>query len=324
VFYSADGSSWKLYPTPQCAILSGMSDNMSLVVDRARARLLAAVKLEPRIGLYDRRSLTTTTAPLANVLEWQRPRLALFPDELDDQMARQRGGRFAEFYGMGLFATRDILIGFPEVFWVEGDLHPSQAPGVRLGFHGKCEIQMAYSYDGYAWHRTIGRRPFIPLGKEGEWDDGFLLAHGGLAVEVGDEVFIYYSGMRGGHSVAYETDRAKIGLARIRRDRFASIAADGEGMVVVYHGKCEGRELVINARAAADGAVRVEAREASGKGSKPIPGFTANDCKPITGDGVRLGATWGEKGWTDLPKGPSIVLRFYLKNADMFAYETNS
>ena len=319
MYYSADGLNWTVYPPPTCAILPHMSDTACFIGDPYRNRVLGSVKLEPRVRLFDRRSVTITTALMDNVVDWGPCRLAVFPDEMDDQMARQRGCRFAEFYGMGLMAQRDVLIGFPEVYWVEGKLHPSQAPGIRLGFHGKCEIQMAYSYDGYAWHRSIGRRPLIPLGKEGEWDDGFLTAQSS-AVEVGDEVFIYYSANRIDHASGQP---ARIGLAKIKKDRFASIGADGEGMVEVYHGKPEGRKLVINARTAADGVVRVEAREASGKGSTLIPGFTANDCKPIIGDGVRLSATWGDKGWTDLPKGPNIVLCFHLKNADIFAYETS-
>jgi len=317
IYYSADGLNWKVYPPPTCAILNYMSDTACFIGDPYRNRVLGSVKLEPRVRLFDRRSVTITAARMDNVADWGPCRLAVYPDEMDDRMAKDRGCRFAEFYGMGLLAQRDVLIGFPEVYWVEGKLHPSQAPGVRLGFHGKCEIQMAYSYDGYAWHRTIGRRPFIPLGKEGEWDDGFLTAQSS-AVEVGDAVFIYYSGNRGGHSAAAETNTRKVGLAKVRKDRFASIAADGEGMVEVYHGKPEGRELVVNARAAADGVVRVEAREASGK---VIPGFAAGDCGPIAGDGVRLAAGWGNKSWTDLPKSANIVLRFHLKKAEVFAYE---
>ena len=108
---------------------------------------------------------------------------------------------------------------------------------------------------------------------------------------------------------------------RVRLFDRRSVTITTARMVEVFHGKPEGRRIVVNARAAADGAVRVEAREATSKASKPIPGFTANDSKPITGDGVRLAVSWGGKGWTHLPKSPNIVLRFQLKKAELFAYE---
>ena len=323
-WYSPDGFDWTVYPVPDCAVLPGMADTASFAGDPWRGRVYGAVKVEPRVGLYDRRSVTATTAPMNDVLNWEHPRLSLYPDEQDDRMAQERGCRFVEFYGLGLFPTREMIIGFPEVFWVEGDLHPSQGPGIRLGYHGKSDIQMVYSYDGYAWHRTTDREPFIPLGKEGEWDDGFHTIRSTI-IEVGDEVFLYYyyGGRRGGHSVQTEWNTSKIGLAKIKRDRFASIAADGEGMVEVYHGKPIGRELVVNARTAGDGALRVEAREFKDKQSGPIAGFESFQCNPINGDGVRLSVKWGGKGWSDLPRDQQLVLRFYLKDAEIFAYEIN-
>ena len=301
-----------------------MSDNASFIIDPARGRLLGGVKLEPRIGLYDRRSISITTASLDNVLDWEAPRLSLFPDDLDDRMARERGCHFAEFYGMGLFSSRDLLIGFPEVFYVRGELHPSQPAGSRIGYHGNDEIQLAYSYDGYAWQRPPSRPAFIPLGKPGDWDDGFLIAHGAPAVEVGDEVFVYYSGMRGGHSVSEETDRGKIGLAKVKRDRFASIHCGSAGMVEVYHGKPRGRSLLVNARTAVGGQLHVEARYFKGKQSEPIGGFGLMDCDPITGDDLRFPVSWGDKTWANLPRDREIVLRFRAQTADLFAYEVVS
>ena len=319
-FYSEDGLEWTLYPTPQCAVVPHMYDTACYVSDAARGRILGSVKLEPRIGEYDRRSVAITTARNENVLAWESPRLALFPDELDDRMAKDRGCRFAEIYGMGLFAQRDVIIGFPELYWVEGDLHPSQAAGIRLGYHGKSEIQMAYSYNGYSWMRAVGRKPLIPTGEHGDWDDGFLTAQG-TAVEVGDEVYIYYSGFRGDHSDADGYFGTKIGLARLRRDGFAAIASDDAAMVEVYHGLPRGESLVVNARTTQRGAVRVEARVPSGKRSEAIEGFTANQCVAIQGDGVRMAVRWADKSWSDLAPDKPIVLRFHLTEAELFAYE---
>ena len=319
-FYSADGLDWKVYPPPTCCILPNMSDTACFVGDPYRGRVIGSVKLEPRVRLYDRRSLTISTARMDAVTQWTHPRLAIFPDELDDRMAMERGCRFAEFYGMGMLAQRDVIVGFPEVYWVEGELHPSQTAGVRLGYHGRSELQMAYSYDGYAWHRSIGREPFIPMGREGEWDDGFLTAQSS-AVEVGDDVYIYYTGNRGGHSVSAETDTRKVGLATIKKDRFASIASDREATVDIYHGRPAGKRLAVNGRTRGQGTIRVEACVPSGKNNEPIVGFTVRDSVPLHGDDVSLAVAWKAKRWTDLPRDSQVVLRFYLENAEIFAYE---
>ena len=318
-YYSADGIHWNIFPPPHCCILQYMNDCASFISDPWRGRLIGAVKFEPRVGLYDRRSVTISTAPDDDVLNWSSPRLAVYPDEMDDQMARNRGTRWAEIHHMGLMATRDVIIGFPELFWVE-DFHPGQAPGVRLGYKGKMEIQMAYSYDGYAWHRPTGRASFIPLGKQGEWDDGALTV-GHNALEYGDDVLIYYTG---GQNDFFSIDDArvrKIGLAKIGRDRFASLATDKDGYVDVYHGMPEGESIVINARTNAGGQIRVEPRITAGKSSNPIDGFTRQQCSPIHGDSVRHPVSWNGKGWRDLRPDADLVLRFYLQNAEVFAYE---
>ena len=318
-WYSADGFRWKLYPVPDCAVIPRMSDTASFAADPWRNRILGTVKLEPRVRLFDRRSVAVSAAPFDNVLDWEAPRLSLFPDELDDRMARERGCRFAEFYGMGLFPGRDVIIGFPEIYWVEGELHPSQAAGVRLGYHGRAEIQFAYSFDGCSWHRATGRRPLIPLGEPGEWDDGFLTM-GSSAVEMDDEVFLYYAAYPGGHS-SPEWRHKKIGLAKLKRDRFASLEAGNTGMAEFYHGPAAGTGLCANLRTHKAGTVRVEIREAQGKGSTPVPGFEAEACTPLRGDHVSAPVTWKTGNWADLAPKRNLVIRFHLDRANLFAYE---
>ena len=323
MYYSADGFRWHLYERPGCGIFHHMSDTACFVHDRYRGRILGSVKLEPRVRLFDRRSVTIASAPTDALTNWSAPRLALYPDELDDRMAVERGARFLEFYGMGLLPTRDLLIGFPETYWVEGGLHPSQVAGVRLGWEGKCEIQMAYSYDGHAWHRSLGRKPLIGLGKTGDWDAGFLTMQGS-AVEVNGMTHLYYSACPGGHAFPPGQNTRKIGLARVRQDRFASIGSDGRGMVEVFHGQRSGAALAVNSQSRDGGELRVEVRRPKGKHSEPIVGFEAADCRPIRGDGLRQSVAWKNRTWRDLPAGENLLLRFQLVNSDVFAYEVKS
>ena len=321
-YHSQDGLRWQLFPVPRCAVLPNMSDTAAFIHDPYRDRLLGSVKLEPRIGLFDRRSITISTARTSDPTTWDPCRLALFPDELDDQMAQDRGARFAEFYGMGLLAQRDLLFGFLEVYQPTGDQHPSQAPGVRLGYHGKAEVQLAYSYDGFAWQRSRPRDPLIPVGKTGEWDDGFLTAQSSI-IEWRDHVWIYYSGYRLGHSNVGGPGgalRRKIGLARVKRDRFASFYARHNGLVDIYHGRPEGRRLLINSRSKGQGGVRVEVLE----NDKVLAGFSRDDCRVLAGDHLRQEVRWGDRSWKDIPRNKVIRLRFLINDCHLFAYELQS
>ena len=66
--------------------------------------------------LYERWSVAMTASPVNEPLNWDSPRLALYPDEMDDRMAQECGCQFVEFYAIGLMPTRDVIIGFLEVF----------------------------------------------------------------------------------------------------------------------------------------------------------------------------------------------------------------
>jgi len=162
------------------------------------------------------------------------------------------------------------------------------------------------------------------MGKKGDWDDGFLTMQG-TAVEVGNEVLCYYSGNRIGHSASRETDRRKIGLAKIKRDRFASITAKKRGMVEVFHGHRyadNGQQLKVNAKTGGNGWIRAEVCQGAGKKTTVIPGFAKGDCRPIRGDGVELTVRWKDKSWGNLATDVPLVVRFFMENAQLFAYET--
>jgi len=172
--------------------------------------------------------------------------VTLVADEKDDRMARDRGFLWADFQSIGIFPTRDVLIGFLEVCY-------------------------------------------------------------------------YYEGFKGDHSYAF--DRC-IGLARMKRDRWASFSAIGRGMVEVFHGRVEGPEMTINARSA-NGTVRVEALE-NALAPKPILGFDRASCVPFTGDEIRHPVQWKDKTFAELQGREDVVLRFHLEAADLFAYEVHS
>jgi len=318
--YSADGYSWTYYDDNP--LIPGYDDTSCFVRDEPRHRYYAMIKQDSRIGLYDRRSICVGWTE--DFLHWPELPLVLCPDELDDRMSQERGALFAEFYAMGLLPQQDFLVGFLEVFHPTG-LYESQLPRYRLGLPGPIDVQLTFSYDGLYWQRSPGREPFIALGEPGSWDDGCILCRA-TAVEVGDEVWVYYTGVRGGH--ARWTEGMAIGLATIKQDRWASLSATGgEGWVEVGHGVPDGRELLLNV--AARSGVTVEVRQGNYRGTEVqqgnkettvVPGFERERCQPIVGDHLRAPVRWEDKGFADLNPRQPISLRFYLRDADLFAY----
>jgi hypothetical protein len=55
-------------------------------------------------------------------------------------------------------------------------------------------------------------------------------------------------------------------------------------------------------------------------GGGPIPGFTRDDCRPITGDHVEQAVSW--KGGDPGPlAGRPVRLGLELKDADLYAFQ---
>ena len=310
LLYSSDGLDWRYYQDKPGYF---SQDSACLVFDRPRNRFLASVKLEIRERGYDRRSHALISSP--DGFQWDAPRMTLVADERDDEMARERGFVWADFQNIGMFPTRDVLIGFLEVSNYYEGFYRGKPHGQRIGFYGKIETQLMYSYDGFHWHRSLERHPLIPWGEPGAWDEGGAW-RAKTAVEVGDEVYIYYEGFRGDHSYAFDR---RVGLARMKRDRWASFSAPGAGMVEVYHGRIEGSEMTINARSE-HGAVRVEVLQ-DPQARRAILGYDRMASVPFKGDEIRSPVRWQNKTFAELQGQEDIVFRFHLEAADLFAYE---
>ena len=101
-----------------------------------------------------------------------------------------------------------------------------------------------------------------------------------------------------------------------RKDGFVSIRAGSAGGHVVTNPlRHSGGKLVLNFKTKNTGSIRVELRDAGGV---PIKGFSAADCKPLTGDSLQHAVSW--RGGS-LPTGnvKAIRVRFLLKDAALFS-----
>jgi hypothetical protein len=195
--------------------------------------------------------------------------------------------------------------------------------------HGHiADVQTVFSYDGEYWMRPPGRPAFISTGDDRGWD-GANLATANLPVLIGDEQCHYYGGgpiyhgAFGEPPVSYRGEMgvfSAIGLARLKRDRYASFSANVGGSVLIYHGPVHGSRLRVNARAPY-GAVLAQVLDRSGQ---EVPGLGLDDCLPVTGDAVDGELRWRGADLSAVPAGEEVAIRFVLNEADLFAYEVAS
>jgi len=187
------------------------------------------------------------------------------------------------------------------------------------------ELSLAYSRDGFHWHRP-DRRAFIAATRRaGAWDRGYVQSVGGVCVIVGDELWFYYIGFEGDPG---KTDpfmmrngmyaNGATGIAKLRRDGFVSRnAGPGGGSLttrpVVFE---EGRRLFVNADAQA-GSLRAEVL---GHDGEPLDPYTIENARPLSADATKAELSW--KGAEDLSalRGKPVRFRFSLHNAKLYAF----
>jgi hypothetical protein len=189
------------------------------------------------------------------------------------------------------------------------------------------EIHLGFSRDGFHWSRPDDRTPFIPGGrKAGTWDRAYLHSNAALCLVVGDELWFYYTGFAGDPSRKHEDSAAKngmyanasMGIARLRRDGFASMDADAGGGTLTTRPLTFGRgsHLFVNADTAG-GELRVEALDAQGR---PIAGLERASCEPLAVDHTRCQVRWS--GGRDLKalRDRPVRFRFHLTRGKLYAF----
>ena len=218
--------------------------------------------------------------------------LVMFPDQTD--VARDPD---LQYYHMPAFGYENVYLALLGIYHA-GPLD------------GRSEHELAFSRDGLNWHRISQGTYFIPTGQPGSWDAGFATAPGSGPVEVGDELWFYYSSYSGPHHGPY--GQGGIGLARLRRDGFVSLAAGAQaGTVTSKPFELVGDSLEINAKAG--GSVRVRLLdEGGGLLAEGVP-FTGDDCHHVV--------IWRDHPDLAVFKGRAVRLEFVLRDAEIYAFQ---
>ena len=309
IWASPDGLEWSFFsPGP-----APTNDIINLVRDAARGRYLLThgAPTVPEDGYKGHTQNSKDTyrrlvgqSSSTDCRHWTPPHRIIMPGKGDEGIT--------EFYGVGgLLCRGDLIVGTLKV--LRDDL-PCDPNGE---VHGIGYTTVAWTRDGEHWTRE--KEPLVDRDHTpGSWDHAHTWVD--CQLPVGDEVYLYYGGYKGGHKVNRMEER-QVGLVRMKRDRYvAREAGDETGTLrtppLVLHGK----ELSVNVECVADGGeLRVQL---VGADDQPIKGYSFDECPPIRSDQVSAPVRWSANGRlpADLA-GKPVRLEFSLKRARIYAFD---
>ena len=227
-----------------------------------------------------------------DLLHWTPPRVVLCADEQDPPDA--------QLYDMHPLPYESLWIAPLRVY--------------RWRQFKQVEIQLAHSRDGRHYARTAGRQVFLPLGTAGDWDADYNICANPFFVDMGDQLWIYYTGSRN-PARGYDEWQHRIGLAVLPRDRFVSMdGGQNRGVVTTRPLDLVGGRLHLNVDAAR-GQVRVSALDGAGQ---VLPGLGLDDCVPIDQDSLDAPVVW--KDGRGLGEERRVRLQFELRQAALFSF----
>lgn len=312
-YYSATSPDGLTWTGPKEPIVKS-SDNITLTRDPQTGEYMAFLRKHPTvIRGYPRRTVWLSRS--ADFITWSKPELVFAPDEQDDAWAAATTGQRTEVNNMSVFPHAAGFLGFPTLFRVTATDRPaSELTHGQSSTDGTLDVQLITSADGRKWQRTENRQPIIARGAAGGFDGGSIFGVCSTAVHVGDETWVYYTGISTTHGAPMPPKRIAIGRAEWRRHGFVSLDAGAEAARVETKPlKLSSAFLVINADAAG-GELRVCVQEADGS---PIAGFSLEECSPLSADNARWTPKWSSSA--TLPTDRPVRVVVAMKKARLFS-----
>ena len=322
---SGDGLHWSaLRPASPCG------DASSLFYDPFRKKWVFSLRNE--IGPWGRggsriRSYRETDDLLSG-LRWhfelgrstEDVVLWLQPDALEPRDPALR--ILPQLYDVAAVAYESLMVGGFTVW--KG---PENGEITKTGMPKITDLCFAFSRDGYHFSRE-DRTPAVASERwaSGKWDAGYVRTLPNLFVVQDERILVYYAATAGntnrleigGFSCDLNGcyDRGASGVAFLRRDGFASMRPDvgrTDGELVTRPLRFGGRHLFVNA-ALGKGTLRAEMTDEDGC---VLPGRSAADCEPITGDGVKVRVRWKTSDDLSPLAGKTIRFRFVLSGTEL-------
>ena len=234
---------------------------------------------------------------------FSKPELALSSDALDPDLA--------EIYGMPTFAYNRMFIGLVWLYRV-----PSSIGQYGKFVGGTIDCQLAYSYDGWHFNRSI-RDSFISNDMSDDFGSGCIMPSSMVVTE--KEIRFYSCSTVTEHGIFSEETgirQSAILMHKMRIDGFVYLESLGEeGYFKTKAMLVEGDSLSLNTDVC-DGNVTVEISNPAGE---HIDGYGFEDCVPSYVDSIEWEPEWRDgKKFGDL-KGFAVELGVKLRNGKIYS-----
>lgn len=231
----------------------------------------------------------------------------------------QAGDTPPQLYTVDAVAYESIMLGLFQIH--KGPPNPI---GEQQGLPKFTELNAAYTRDGFHWHRPDRRALIGPRREPGSWEYGYVEASGGVLLVVGDELWIYYNAYAGDPSRVGNSGlengmygNGAVGLAKLRRDGFASLQARiPDAAVRTRLVRFKGKHLFVNANTAGS---ELRAR-VLGEDGEPMDGFEFEDCQPFIGNSTSHELQWSEGRTLEKFRDQPVRLQFKMSQGDLFAF----
>ena len=222
-------------------------------------------------------------------------------------------GYYTQLYNLEATPYESLMLGVFGVF-----MGPPNPVCEKKKTPKIIDLKLAFSRDGFHWARPTYDN-FISSSREpGTWNYGYAHIANGVCLVVNNELYFYVSFFSGTSPRlgSHEYAGGSVGLARLRRDGFASLRDDGKGgFVTTKLLEFDGDRLYVNANAR-NGKLLAEILDEQ---EHVIQGYSRDDCTPLSADGTREPLTWGGRTLKPLA-GRRIRIRFLLENAELYSF----
>lgn len=307
-YVSPDGRHWKkIRPEP---IITDADFDSQNIVFWSESENCYVGYVRQYVGTpRETRSISRTTSP--DFINWTKPQLMEYTGRLEEQ--------FYTNATLPYFRAPHIYVALPMRFvprqWFTDAIFAQIAPRIDPPYlnsaRGECsDGVLMTSRGGNHYDRTFREAFFRPGLDPNNWVSRSIMAAWGIVPTGPGEMSVYY-GQHDGQKSAH------LLRCTLRTDGFASVNAPySGGELLTKPLRFVGNELEINYSTSAQGSIRVEIQDVSGK---PIPGFTLSECPEIIGDQIERVVAW--KAGSDIGKlaKQPIRLRFVMKDADLYS-----
>jgi hypothetical protein len=321
---SADGINWKWG-----GLITGVSDNNTFFYNPFREKWVFTIRKEGRPVPPWSNKLKTIIGRARSYWEnddfhsalnkWDGSVFWFGADRLDSKRINYEIGDEPQIYKVDAVGYESIMLGLIQVHY-----GPSNEECASGGFPKLTELQVAFSRDGFHWDRTC-RDTFIaahPNDRQ-SWERAYIHSVGGVCNIVGDKLHFYYSAFKGNESNRNSLPEwngmyanASTGLAILRRDGFASMETEKDGILLTRPVKFSGKYFFVNV----EGSHGTLAVEICGIDGSPYQGFTRNNCIPVSADSTKFMVEWMHNGDIEKLSGKVLRIKFYLVNTKLYAF----